>query len=1728
MANLNVSNSTVRALGTQQAKQLVNEILTDGKVDKTDKENLKKLETLLTAAAEEDGTLDGEEKELIGALTNHNYILGVNAGTSETYLAQNLTAVKNLQKSAEGEPSEVNFDGLTITTDGLFSDEVRVVRLRDGLPTAPDTGTDNTTNTGTSPTVNETPTTDEGTHTVSTPPTTEENSGNPVTPTPPVNQYVSSEAPTAGPAPTIVAPENAQQLSREVADYNQAVTALQNDVRSVREMLNDPQQVSNAQLEAGIQTLIEKDPARAIQQLARLNGFTNDKQFLELMQQQGKISSKDISTLETYLADPGKFTELPGRLLESGKNTSDAIRAFLKDNPLSEQQLNGYRTSLVSSADNYLTNPSAENQEQLKSELYDNLYVFSEASPQQKAAYNKLSPAISNANQKLENIADRSAILQGEKSALQAESIRSAKDLVNAVNNAQTNPQQTIKDFSENMDGVLSYLKENPGQYAAQAADTAQLESKLQSLSQAQTAQEKLDIINSFGPLLDNVHENTAIVKGAAGVDDQQVLSELEALSENPQTSTATKTAIAFFKEHPELLKNAAQISDYKNILDTLNGTAVLNANQQALKTALEQGDTAAINSLYLNEMMSSFSFGLGGAMSFVSSTINSVTGLNLGNSFTNSLISKANEEVPQRLPGSWLDASALGETLKNLAPEERAQLIADLQSPEAVAAINAMQNDPEVKRIIETYSRAEAASNAIQQGYLRDDSDFDASQLALQNQQNLEPNIQIELNNAKTAIDKALTQGDLAPSVKEKLTAQKAAIDKALTLIEQGKFDDTSAMGEDQKVLDTVLNAIASNDKTPPLDVGLVLQREATIEALKAAATPSNMQKLEEALSGNPNYNHIFAKDGDNYKYPDELTKLLQDDDLSPDALALLLNQTNRAVEVIDSASSRTVETLKANYAQGKKLEEQDGVQRDFYSGFMALESLNTITQKSQDPKLNLTQTEILNSIAGQQDINAVLSNADRGVRREALTNAMRSDAIDSGVTKARQDRLTEYVESTKKFNASESGVLLDNLFGDSEEAKEGRAVLDQHLSKIAPDLDLSKINSREALFRELTPDQLSALQKSIAEMPYGEERAKVEQQRNNLLNEIKGVELDPPYNSQEIYDTSRITDSRVKAAVEQLNSLNRTSGSVNTLNDKIKDIFSSQEITPLLNSRGSIAQNLSQDIRGDIGITIETLDTDINRTPGFKTFLENNPIRARPERNLPNGNLNPNYDNEMMAYANELRDRGRAYLSTLPTEPAGVEHARMDTIIQGAENLNVLSDVALRIDSGADIDLDLQARAHAAMTNTGLLANLSQELATAGSPTAASDAVQRYNSDKQAYRRNLQDAIEGHPGNGSGGGFSAQSTPGSGPEGGPSGPSASDSGGDSSGTPLVVSTQGMSQGGAGVVIQSNLLTTNLAALQQDRIDRRERGEEPERLPPFDEMSTQEVQAIISQRPEGNPSALEMVDDSIERGESIYSNIPPENLIEVGRDIQASMQAYQRSFDSVGESLSKAVDELNVVRASEGLPPLNGGSNARAVSGPPPQSAADQRAAELIDKANALADRLVLAPEGENSEEFLMDLINGFINTIRDQDYKTRQLILAQLANQMMTDSITNFYKDKTDKNNKYHQDSIARMAESFQRNIQRTIQESLVSQASDSQSIAAVSGQVGAANTAEAMGIEQLRASSEQLLSEAQKMTPPLITDLQKEKILESLFDNNPNNDAMGIIALAGLSVN
>jgi hypothetical protein len=216
---------------------------------------------------------------------------------------------------------------------------------------------------------------------------------------------------------------------------------------------------------------------------------------------------------------------------------------------------------------------------------------------------------------------------------------------------------------------------------------------------------------------------------------------------------------------------------------------------------------------------------------------------------------------------------------------------------------------------------------------------------------------------------------------------------------------------------------------------------------------------------------------------------------------------------------------------------------------------------------------------------------------------------------------------------------------------------------------------------------------------------------------------------------------------------------------------------------------------------------------------------------------------------------------------------------------------------------------------------------------------------------------------------------------------------------------------------------------------------------------------------------------------------------------------AANNIINTMDANISASIAELSLandnVMVANGYPPLSSSVGRSGLDSPK----ISQKAQELVDKADELATRLLAPVPTVNGEQFLSDLLNAFIKNIRDLDLKTRQLVLQQLAQKMVNNAITQFYKDKLDENNKHHQESLQLMQENFKAQITQTLESSLASQANSTQGIAAMSGQVTGANLSGAMDkLGSTSAMVQQMFEITDKMSPPL-SDSQKMRILNQV---------------------
>lgn len=277
MGDLNISRQFAQRLGDDTSRRLVKEILQDSEVTGADKSKLEELKKHLETATV-DPQDEASKKELIENFTNLSTILGVNVGTDKEILRSNLQRLQSFQNDMK--PNEVNFDGMSVTMDGWLGDTNRVIRLRDledssggasptpasDEPSAPNVPTSTTTNTGeAAPPVS--PPSSPPSPTV---PVSSISTPNPYTPQ---ETYVPTTAPTASaPAskiPSSLSTEEQQELASNQTAYNQSVKGLQTQTLALRNLLNNPQAVSNQQLLSSIQRLADNDSGKALLEMLR-------------------------------------------------------------------------------------------------------------------------------------------------------------------------------------------------------------------------------------------------------------------------------------------------------------------------------------------------------------------------------------------------------------------------------------------------------------------------------------------------------------------------------------------------------------------------------------------------------------------------------------------------------------------------------------------------------------------------------------------------------------------------------------------------------------------------------------------------------------------------------------------------------------------------------------------------------------------------------------------------------------------------------------------------------------------------------------------------------------------------------------------------------------------------------------------------------------------------------------------------------------------------------------------------------------------------------------------------------------------------------------------------------------------------------------------------------------------------------------------------------------------
>lgn len=257
------------------------------------------------------------------------------------------------------------------------------------------------------------------------------------------------------------------------------------------------------------------------------------------------------------------------------------------------------------------------------------------------------------------------------------------------------------------------------------------------------------------------------------------------------------------------------------------------------------------------------------------------------------------------------------------------------------------------------------------------------------------------------------------------------------------------------------------------------------------------------------------------------------------------------------------------------------------------------------------------------------------------------------------------------------------------------------------------------------------------------------------------------------------------------------------------------------------------------------------------------------------------------------------------------------------------------------------------------------------------------------------------------------------------------------------------------------------------------------------------------------NPTAvaLSRYDEATEVVRNHNYSLPPEQRAAAWQNTLTDYQASDAIIDHMDQNIAKSLQGLSQANdkymVANGYPPLSSNDGIKSVS---PGAKLSPKAQELVDKADALANALLSPIPKGNGKEYLSDLLGKFLTIIRDLDFKTRQLVLKQLAQKMVNNAITQFYKDKLDENNKHHQEALQRLQVNLKAQITQMLETSLANNSNSTQGVASMSGQVTGSALATAFDQVDAQSPINQMFEITDKMTPPL-SNAQKQSILSQL---------------------
>ncbi len=1625
MTDINISSRMMQALGNPQAQGLVNKILADGKVDKVDKDNLDQLKSILEGAAiGDDGEIDSQEKELIGALTNRNYVLGVNLGTSDTILTQNLKQVKTfqaLQQSGGLNPNEVSFEGLTLTTDGWLGDDKLVLHLQDfdippttqdsqGTQPAAETNATAAT-TGNSTASHLAPAVTAGAVKPATaiaggvaqqveatagPAQTDADipvqvpvgaiAGETSASALPVTQaiqaqptYTAKPVPAPGAVPDLPEVQNPAQTEPQRVAHLNNVSRLQSDTTQVRNLLNDPQQVTDQQLQESLKTFASKDPGRALDELSRFKP-----ELLDQLKSEGSLSKQDYDTIQTQLKTKN-WDLLEDLNLQSGQALKTVLTSHLQQNPLSAAELNAYRTELVRTADAYIEHPSQENFAQAEEQLYQRLYTFeSGASPPQEAAYRSFAASRAGVIQSQDSLLNQTKIVNGTQSTLVNNAISSGNKLVQHLENNNSTVEAGIAGFSKEIATIVKYLEDNPGQYAGQSDDIASLQGKVSALKSESDPQKRLDLLNQLNTQLDGVRVKSKIGEGASGFSNEEIRKQLTQLQSNT-TDPAELQAINFLIKNPELLQAAPKVEQYAATLEHLNNKQEpLSMAETDLKQALESGNVMKVNGLYFNSMMSGMPF-----IPFI--------GIGGGNP----------EDSLEGVPGDWGSNSDLADLMSGVSPERRSELILALQSPEAASINSAINSSTGLSGLVARLQGADQAQVAHNRVSWNENSDIQKLEQNIQKQVQDRAAIETQLQNSLASLDNMIG-GDIASEpVKAKLREQKVAIEQALQGIQNGTL--TAEAATKIPGLDAALSGLADGSIAGVKPETAMLKR-ATLDALAEMntrpVTQESMAKLEAYLRQQPDfdasYSHIFAtNENKEYQFLGDVQGMLENSKLDSNGLNLLLTQANRSMHLIDGAGSK-IDDLKTTFEAGQRQLEAGSGEGEFYSGFMSMKNLNQM-QSVLKAQPYLDSSDVLNQAGAKAQKLASHSGgqvSDRQLRTQ-VSQMFQAEMkeISQGASKSYIDNIL----NDKERNANTEN--LHQLFGSNNpSAQAAVAQLRAEIKTIDPSIDVSKINSVESLQKQLTPAQIAQLQTSL----------------NNAVAKTPGLNSAEVKNSIQQLSQAGLTykpgmpttglSTQQAATVTRLNEIHAS--------NFLKEISATDltNVREMQNNNRQMQDNLNLRL-GDMNTALISAEIDLRASNPTAANAIYNGLPALPAPS------EPTFSVKLKERSEEINRRANQYL-----------HQNQDLRIRDRALIAGTADIANDMATVADFN-DFMQRGETPPESLKITAALALSNTMASTAFISHLINAPTEADADRIRNDYLLARQ-------------EST------------SFAQSGGLAGGAEI---PETISAGGQKLIehAQGNLQIFNDAVRVQTAI-KVESGFNGSGSNPAAADAYNDYEALHGTAVPVTSTGTTTLETYTERAEPalvVLAAVPASelNAFAVAQaDMRAKSGAAMNGFEN---DMAQMILSSNDNMIALGYPPLDIANAQRALDNDlsfnssvdnldatvaKERAAVSKNTQTLIEDANRLGSELILATQGANSDELLSKLMRDMAEIIQEADAEIRQLIMARLALKMMDEMIGAFYKEQGDRLNKDHETALHAFSNNMKNQIDTMLQKS------------------------------------------------------------------------------------